>query len=87
VKFQFIGLIRATGHDGIVGTDHGAHGTTDASVCRICFLADAVIALKSRGHLLRDIRRGLYKAFAKYPQLNGIHRANRRTFAAKGTFF
>ena len=86
VKPEFIGLVAAAGNNAVIGTNHGAHGTADTSVSRICFLPDTVIASKSGDCLLRNIRRGLQYALAKHPQLNGIYRTHRRALPAKGTF-
>jgi hypothetical protein len=87
MKFEFIGFITSAGNDAVIGANHGAHGTTDAPVGRVCFLSDAIITFICRAGRLRQIRRGLEQPLAKYPQFNGIYRAYCGAFAAKGTFF
>jgi hypothetical protein len=87
VKFEFIGFITSAGNNAVIGANHGAHGTADTSVSRVCFLPDAVITFICHGRRLCQIRRGLEQSLAKYPQLNGIYRTYCGTFAAKGTFF
>jgi hypothetical protein len=85
--FEFIGFITSAGNDAVIGANHGAHGTADTSVSRVCLLPDAVIAFICHGWGLRQIRRGLEQPLAKYPQLNGIYRAYCSAFTAKVAFF
>jgi hypothetical protein len=87
VKFEFIGFITSAGNNAIIGANHGAHGTADTTVSRVCFLPDAVITFIRYVWRLGQVCRGLEQPLAKYPQLNGIYRTYRRAFAAKGTFF
>jgi hypothetical protein len=87
MKFELIGFITSTGNNAVIGANHGAHGTTDASVSRICLLPDAVITFMGRGRRLRQILRRFKQSLAKYAQLNGIYRAYCGAFSAKRTFF
>jgi hypothetical protein len=82
---QLIGFIPAIGHYGIVGAYHVAHGTAYAFIGRIGLLADAVIGFIHTGGGIHESDRGIQVSFAKNPKLDGVDRADRRAFTAKGT--
>jgi hypothetical protein len=84
---QLIGLVGAAWNNGIIGTHHGTHGTTDTFVGRVRFLSNAIVAGKSGSGGLKEIfHRRCNGAFAENPQLNRIDRADSCAFPAKGTF-
>jgi hypothetical protein len=86
MKFQLVCLIAPAGDNGIVGTDHIAHGASHTGIRGIRFLPDAVEYFIICRSSFLDIHRRMNASFAKNPQFNGIHRAYRRATAAKGAF-
>jgi hypothetical protein len=86
MQLQFVVFVAFDRHNGVIGTDHATHGASDAAVGRVCFLSYTVIDFIFIPGLFRNIQHRFKYSFSKHPQFNGIDRANRRAFAAKGAF-
>ena len=84
MEFKFVGLVGAHGHNGVIGTDHGAHGAPHAVIGRGRFLADAVIGLKAIFRPGLDPGGGIHHPFAENCGFNGMDRADGRAFPAQG---
>jgi len=86
MESKLVGFVASCRSDGIIGAGQIAHGTTDAGISRVGFLPDAVIYGKDVSRAFGKIEGGLNDPLAKYTQLNGTDRTDRRTASAKGAF-
>ncbi len=84
VEAQRGALVQAHGADGVVGTDHGAHGAADAGVGRVGALADAVEHRIGVLRLLHEAGGGFHHALPVHGKLDGAHRAHGGTPPAQG---
>ncbi len=73
------------GPDGVVGTDHVAHGAADTSVGRVGLLADAVKNGMFIFGLFHQACGGNYLALAEYTEFNSVDRTDRSAATALGT--
>jgi hypothetical protein len=70
--------------NGIIGTDHGTHGASDAGIFHPGFLADTVKGFILVGMLFIFFNRCFNDSFLEYGKLNCLDRADGRTLAAQG---
>jgi hypothetical protein len=67
VVFEFVRFVVPVNHYALVGTDHGAHATANASVSRVGLLSDAIEDLVDIGRLFIQTHGGLYQSLAMDP--------------------
>jgi len=70
--------------NGIIGADHGAHGTSDTGILHTGFLLYAVKSVIVIGMVFILINRCFNDSFSEYGQFNGLDRADGSTLAAQG---